>query len=237
MFTLFFNIVIDVCDIFSCYCCYLCCLLTLLCYSHCFLTLSLLFATCIAFLLLCWPCCSCCFIEVSLLLFLGYCCYCYYFCHIAFCVALLVVPFLSHCHSFHVTRFALSLLSHCCFCNVILLALPLFSYCSSCTIASLALPFSDCHSSCISSHFFHVTFFTLLLFSHFTYLLAQLLLIFLRCRCYSFHIVVALFCLVSMVFPFPLPCASWNFDTNLSTRGELFSIFSKFFEFFFVLSF
>jgi hypothetical protein len=115
--------------------------------------------------------------------------------------------------------------------------MPLFSYCSSCTIASLALPFSDCHSSCISSHFFHVTFFTLLLFSHFTYLLAQLLLIFLRCRCYSFHIVVALFCLVSMVFPFPLPCASWNFDTNLSTRGELFSIFSKFFEFFFVLSF
>jgi len=161
MFTLFFNIVIDVCDIFSCYCCYLCCLLTLLCYSHCFLTLSLLFATCIAFLLLCWPCCSCCFIEVSLLLFLGYCCYCYYFCHIAFCVALLVVPFLSHCHSFHLTRFALSLLSHCCFCNVILLA------CHSSRIALLALLLlSHCPSQIVTPLAFQVTSF-MLLFSHY----------------------------------------------------------------------
>lgn len=150
----------------------------------------------------------------------------------------------------------LLLLSHCLLCcsscSTIPFTLPFFSRYSSCTITPLTLLFLQCCSSCVAS-------LLALLFLHYYFSrIALLRLPLLHFKsplsCYFFHIIVLfafhvpigptfvdfsmlllLFsyccCLVSMVFPFPLPCESWNFHTNLGTRGELFSTFSKFFEF------
>jgi hypothetical protein len=75
----------------------------------------------------------------------------------------------------------LLLLSHCSFCLVTPFTLSLFSCCSFCIVVC------------------------------FKYLLAQPLLIFSCCHCYSFHVDV-LFYLVSMVLPLPLSCAGRSLE-------------------------
>jgi hypothetical protein len=55
-------------------------------------------------------------------------------------------------------------------------------------------------------------FLTLSFFLRFRYVLAQPLLFSSHCHWCSFCVVATIFCLVSMVFPFPLQCASWSLE-------------------------
>ncbi len=216
-----------ICIIFSHCCCYLCCVHTLLCCLHCFLALSLLFATRTTFLHC--PCFFHYFFEVPLLLFLGYCCYCCCRCcfshatfsHCSSCIILFTLSFFSRWRSSCVSFFTLSILSHCSFCIVVFIAL-FFLHCRSYHVVFLTLSFLSHCSFCIVAPFT----FQVLIGLDFILFLALLLLLFSHCSSFI--------SLVSMVLPLPLPCVgqSSKLHHELSTtKGEFLSIFSIFLNF------
>jgi hypothetical protein len=253
MFALFSYITIVVCVVFSCYCC--CCLRCLLMLLLLLFVLSfhivVLFRL-ISRIVIVVCCLHYIFVLMLPLLFvmfsqgfvvtllglsllpLSRCLLHYYFCtttHFTSLVLLcyfsrIVDPltlFFSHCPSSRVALFALSFLSHYSFCTTIFLTLFFLHYCSF-HIALLTLTFLLHFKSLFSRCSFHII--TPLAFQ---VLVGSTSIVFSCYHCYFSRVVAILFCLVSMVLPLPLPCASWSFDTNLSNRSEFFSIFSKFF--------
>jgi hypothetical protein len=132
--------------------------------------------------------------------FLLQCC----FSHVA---APLVLLFFMRCHSFRIVAFLALLFSHC-------YSRATTMHCSFYVAIPLLLPLLAL-LFLLHCYFHHATPFMLLFpshysfqtIAHFKYLLIQPLLFFLCCCCYSFR-ATTLFCLVSMVFPQPLPCVS-----------------------------
>jgi hypothetical protein len=170
------------------------------------------------------------FFHVVPLTMLFSCCFshCYFLC-CSFCTTL-------HITTPHVIPFTLSFLtcyhsshcsSSCCSSFIIVpLALQLFSCCSSHPIAPLTMSFPSC------CFFRTITILVFQVCTSPTFIaLLALPLLFLSCY-YSSH-VATLFCIVNMVLPLPLSCASRSFHTNSSTKGMFFCIFSNFLNYVF----